>query len=390
MPGWKMEPQATNGMMSMGRPIDKITLKGFKSIRSLEDFPLRPLNILIGANGAGKSNFVTFFRLLRAMANEFLQRFIVEQGGPDGFFFMGPKHTPRIFACLQFGQYVYRFDLAPTGSSVLMIEDEYLDHTGGSDADSATGYRATGIRESELKKYRDREPAKGWRRDVLDLNDYGLASNWIVYHFHDTSMLAPMRRPGSVRDNEYLRPDGGNLGAYLLMLRDRDERIYEKIRDTVRLAAPFFDDFKFRPTSSNGDTMFHLEWTQRGSDYPFLVTQLSDGTLRFIALTTALLQPDPPSTILLDEPELGLHPYALTLLAELLKQATEKTQVIVSTQSASLLDNFEAEDVIVVERENGASTFKRLSSAELKEWLKDYSLGELWEKNIFGGRPSNG
>jgi predicted ATPase len=119
------------------------------------------------------------------------------------------------------------------------------------------------------------------------------------------------------------------------------------------------------------------------------VTQLSDGTLRFIALTTALLQPNPPATILLDEPELGLHPYALNLLAALLKKAATQTQVIVSTQSASLLDNFEAEDVIVVEREDGASTFKRLSSPDLGEWLKEYSLGELWQKNIIGGRPSN-
>jgi predicted ATPase len=202
-------------------------------------------------------------------------------------------------------------------------------------------------------------------------------------------MLAPMRRTGSVRDNEYLRPDAGNLAAFLLMLRDQHQRTYEKIRDIVRLAAPFFDDFKFRPRPSNGDTTLHLEWTQKGSDYPFLVTQLSDGTLRFIALTTALLQPNPPSTILLDEPELGLHPYALNLLAALLKEAAINTQVIVSTQSAPLLDNFEAEDIIVVEREDGGSTFRRQSSAELEEWLKNYSLGELWEKNVLGGRPSD-
>lgn len=136
--------------------------------------------------------------------------------------------------------------------------------------------------------------------------------------------------------------------------------------------------------------MLQLEWTQKDSDYPFHVNQLSDGTLRLVALATALLQPDPPTTMLFDEPELGLHPHALNLFAALVKKAASKTQIIVSTQSAPLLDNFQAEDIIVVERKEGESTFKRLSSAELAEWLKDYSLGELWQKNILGGRPTDG
>jgi predicted ATPase len=369
----------------MGQPIDKITLKGFKSIRDLEDFPLRSLNILIGANGAGKSNFVDFFRLLHAMADGNLQRFVLEHGGPDGFFFMGPKYTQRILTQVEFGKHIYEFDLAPTSSADLMIEEERIRLAG-----STRPFVSPGARESLLKECRNRESDAAQILDAIGVNIYESVSSWVVYHFHDTSMLAPMRRTGSVRDNEYLRPEAGNLAAFLLTLRDQHQRTYEKVRDTVRLAAPFFDNFKFRPRPSHGDTILQLEWTQKDSDYPFLVTQLSDGTLRFIALATALLQPNPPSTILLDEPELGLHPYALTLLAALLKKAATNTQVIVSTQSASLLDNFEAEDVIVVEREDGASTFKRLSSVALEEWLKDYSLGELWEKNIFGGRPSNG
>jgi len=365
----------------MGRPIDKITLKGFKSIKDLEDFPLRSLNILIGPNGAGKSNFVDFFRLLRAMADERLQTFVLEQGGADSFFFMGPKFTLRISARLQFGERIYEFELAPTGAADLMIGNEQTRL-----ADSSKSSAETWARESNLKR-RHEGAARREPFDALGIDSYDSVSSLVVYHFHDTSMLAPMRRSGSVRDNEYLRPEAANLAAYLLMLREHHQGVYEKIRATVRLAAPFFDDFKFRPRPSNGDTTLQLEWTQRGSDYPFLVSQLSDGTLRFIALTTALLQPEPPTPILLDEPELGLHPYALNLLAALLKKVATRTQVIVSTQSASLLDNFEAEDVIVVEREKGASTFKRLSSVELEEWLKDYSLGELWEKNIFGGRP---
>jgi predicted ATPase len=375
----------------MGRPIDKITLKGFKSIRELEDFPLRNLNILIGANGAGKSNFIDFFRLLRAIVDGNLRRFVKEHAGADGFFFMGPKFTQRISARLEFGPHVCEFILAPTSSGELIFEGLQIHHGGGSKAGGATYSTGRGIREPTFDGPGDRESEAGrfvgQLFDAMGLNISESVRSWIVYHFHDTSMLAPMRRIGSVRDNEYLRPDAGNLAAFLLMLRKAHPATYERIRDTIRLAAPFFDDFKLRPEPSNGDMSVQLEWTQKGSDYPFHVSQISDGMLRFIALTTALLQPEPPTTILLDEPELGLHPYALTLLAALLKKAAIKTQVIVSTQSARLLDNFEAEDVIVVERENEESTFKHLSSAELTEWLKDYSLGELWEKNVFGGRP---
>ena len=163
--------------------------------------------------------------------------------------------------------------------------------------------------------------------------------------------------------------------------------VYQNIRDAVRLAAPFFDDFKLRPVTANPE-LIQLEWTQIGSDYPFRPSQLSDGTLRFICLATALLQPKPPATMLFDEPELGLHPYALTLLASLFKQAAKSGGlVILCTQSAALLNEFEPEDVIVVDRQDGQSTFRRLDRANLSEWLENYGLGELWQKNIFGGRP---
>lgn len=153
----------------------------------------------------------------------------------------------------------------------------------------------------------------------------------------------------------------------------------------VRLAAPFFDDFKLRPVPTNPE-LIQLEWLQKDSDYFFRASQLSDGTPRFICLATALLQPSLPSTVLFDEPELGLHPYALTLLASLFQQAK---QVIVSTQSAPLLSEFSPEDVIIVERAQGQSTFRRLESSDLIEWLESYTLGELWQKNVLGGRPQN-
>lgn len=199
--------------------------------------------------------------------------------------------------------------------------------------------------------------------------------------------LRRLKRSRTIRDDEYLRPDASNLATFLLFLKKKYEKEYLRIRETIRLVAPFFDDFRLIEREIQNDKEVLLEWQQKGSDYPFHPSQISDGTLRFICLTTALLQPEPPSTILLDEPELGLHPHALALLAEMIKAASVKTQVIVSTQSPILIDYFEPQDIIVVNRENGESKFRRLDEEKLKLWLEDYSLGELWQKNIFEDSP---
>ena len=132
-----------------------------------------------------------------------------------------------------------------------------------------------------------------------------------------------------------------------------------------------------------------LEWLHVGSDAYFDASSLSDGSLRFIALATLLLQPESlrPPVVLLDEPELGLHPFAITLLASMLKHAAVDSQIIVATQSPVLLDHFEPEDVLVAERVNRATKLSRLDDDKLHAWLEDYSLGQLWEKNEFGGRP---
>jgi len=162
---------------------------------------------------------------------------------------------------------------------------------------------------------------------------------------------------------------------------------YQQIVSTIRLVAPFFADFVHREDADN----VQLEWFELGNpDTPFKAHVLSDGTLRFICLATLLLQPFRlmSDTVLIDEPELGLHPYALAILADLIKRASEQKQLIISTQSVELIEHFSANDIIVVDRVKDASTFKRLNEENLKDWLEDYSLGELWKQNIIGGRPS--
>ncbi len=362
----------------MGQPLKKLTIKGFKSIESLVDFELGPLNVLIGANGAGKSNFVDFFRMLRAMMNQGLQDFVTARGGADGFFYLGPKHTPQIFAHLEFGDSFYEFELIPLVSGPMVLRGEKCLNYGSvrpvSSPNTAMEAGLPFIAEGE-KEF------KGSQAPEVS----GAVSGWTVYHFHDTTLSAGLRREQPVQDYRILRHDASNIAAFLLGLRVCNKSSYDLIRDTVRQIAPFFDDFLLEVRTKGDEEKVRLEWRQKGSDFPFQAYHLSDGTLRFICLATALLQPVLPSTIVIDEPELGLHPYAIGLLASLAQSASERTQVILSTQSPALLDYFKPEDVIVVNRREGHSTFDRLNPQELKEWLAEYSLAELWQKDVLRG-----
>ena len=369
----------------MSDTIDRLTIEGFKSIRKLENFQLRSLNVLIGANGTGKSNFVGFFRLFRELVDQRLQLALAVEGGADACLYLGPKVTQQLVGEFHFGDNGYGFTLVPTVDNRLVFDYEGTAFKG--DWGPTWGSLGSGHTEANLKDRKD-EPGKRGARLGVPHYVYKAVSSWVVYHFHDTSPAAGVRRQGPLNDNETLRPSAENLAAFLYRIRQTNPTSYEKIREVVQLAAPFFDDFKLRPVPTNPD-LIQLEWLQKDSDYPFLPSQLSDGTLRFVCLAAALVQPARPPTVLFDEPELGLHPYALTLLGSLFQQATERSgkQVIVSTQSAALLNEFSPEDVIVVERSEGQSVFRRLDPADLSEWLKEYTLGELWQKNVLGGRP---
>ena len=369
----------------MGRPIEKITLKGFKSIEHLEDFRLDKLNVLIGANGAGKSNFVSFFSLVREIAEGRLEKAINKAGGADIHLFLGPSITTTIEADLEFGANGYKFSLEPSTDNRLIFDNERIVYHAdpGMRTTSVDTPIGQGHSESKLKAH----AKSGWNSEIAE-HVYRAVSSWTVYHFHDTSPAALMRRDRPLRDWERYRDDASNIAPFLLNLKEDEAESYELIRDTVQLIAPFFDDFLLRPQKRGNDEQVRLEWRQKGSDFPFQPNQLSDGTMRFICLATALQQPEPPATVVIDEPELGLHPYAISMLADLIKSAAERTQVIVSTQSATLLDYFDPGEIIVANRERGRSVFERLDAESLGEWLEDYSVGELWQKNVVRGGPT--
>jgi predicted ATPase len=358
------------------RSLDRIQLTGFKSIREM-DLELRPLNVLIGANGAGKTNFIAAFELLNQIVEQNLQFFVSKSGGADALLHYGQKETSEISLRLHFGVNGYEAALVPSTRDTLIFARESCWFRGEGYTQPFEVEFGRGQKETQLHEHLEEKIVQY----VLD----GLRS-WKVYHFHDTSASARIKKTGDIGDNAALRPDASNLAAFLYLLREAHPKPYRLIVETIRLAAPFFDDFILQPTPANRNKI-KLEWREQNSDAYFDASSLSDGTLRFICLTTLLLQPTLPSTILIDEPELGLHPYAITLLASMLRSAATKTQVVVSTQSVTLVNQFTPEDIVVVDRENGQSAFKRQKARAIKQWLAEYSLGELWEKNVLGGRP---
>jgi predicted ATPase len=360
----------------MPTTLNRIEIEGFKSIRELR-LDLRPLNVLIGANGAGKSNFISVFGLLRHIVEGRLQFYVAQAGGADSILHFGRKRTSELKLRFSSGDIGYEAKLAPSATDSLFFAEELHWHPEPGFIHFETSVKAADI-ESTLGHEAPHDPDAHRLLERLQ--------SWRVYHFHDTSTSAKVKLTGDIGDNEALRSDASNLAALLFLLRTKHPENYRRIVSTIRLVAPFFGDFRLRPSPFN-EQKIQLEWSERNSDAYFNAHALSDGTLRFICLATLLLQPNLPSLILIDEPELGLHPYAIQVLAGLVRSAAEKTQVILSTQSVTLVNQFEPEDLVVVDRSKGESVFRRLSAEDTKDWLEGYSLGELWEKNVFGGRP---
>ena len=344
--------------LDAARSAAESAVAGFKSIRALEDFELRGLNVLVGANGAGKSNLMSLFRMVSELAAGRLQLFVKREGRADALLFGGRRRTSVLDVELSFNgnSHRYGFSLEPVADGLAFAREHVV--PGESTCSGHLEAQAVSIEVGDFAAY------------VLPV-----MRDWRVYHFHDTSEVAGVRCPQAVRDN-------------LRLLHERHPHEYREIVDAVRLAAPFFGGFVYR---RDVDELMELEWHHvDDADTPLGPLQLSDGTLRFMCLATLLLQPTAmqPRLILIDEPELGLHPVALTLLAEMLLSASEARQVIVSTQSADLVSEFRPEDVVVVDRRDGESIFERLDLDRLQDWLKEYSLGQLWKANVIGGGPA--
>jgi len=355
------------------KTLRRIKIEGFKSIQSAE-INLGDLNVVIGANGSGKSNLIGAFRLLDRVLTHNLQLYVAS--APDRFLFHGRKTTPALSLDFAFAKNAYGFKLM-AAQDTLIFENERVEYSG---LFTYSEPIAVGHKESQL------EEAARSHRNKIPQHVFPKVRNLVVYHFHDTSETAPAKQSSDVDDNRFFRADAANLPAYLYWLQEKHPLQFRHIEEHIQLVAPFFDGFVLAPSKLN-EKKIKLEWRQKGSEAYFDAYSLSDGTLRFISLATLLLQPSPPALILLDEPELGLHPFAIRILAEMLDAAAKRVQLVLATQSVTLLNHFAPSEVIVVENDGLKSTFNRPNEQMLKGWLDEFSLGELWEKNVLGGRP---
>jgi len=353
--------------------MDYIEISGYKSIHQ-ERIDLKPINLLIGANGSGKSNFISFFDFLNRLYNRNLNEYIALNGGENKILHKGQKVTDNISFRVEFenGKNGYSANLK-LGTNGLIFTDERLIFKSDKGEDISRSDREARIKTTD--NYRAKYVIRylnGFRK----------------YHFHDTSDKSPFTIPSHIEnDIYYLYSNGANLAAFLYEIKRNDKIVYNRIVKTIQSIAPYFLDFEFLP---NNEGFIRLQWKDKFSDTIYGVTDLSDGTVRFIALTVLFLQPNLPDTIIIDEPELGLHPSAIAKLAGMIKSVSAKgCQVIIATQSTDLISHFSPESIITVDQIDGCSKFNRLNSEALHEWLEDYTLDDLWKRNIITtGQPN--
>jgi len=353
--------------------MDYIEIEGYKSIKSVKvDFA--PINILIGANGSGKSNFISFFDFLNRLYNRKLNDYIALNGGDNKILHKGKKTTNAISFRLEFGNGQNGYSaVLQSGTEGFVFTDERLIYK----SDSGTNISRSST-ESYIKSTDNfRAPYV-----IKYLNGFR------KYHFHDTSTNSPFTQLSNIEnDVYYLYENGMNLAAFLYDIQKRNKIDYNRILKNIQSIAPYFSDFYLNP---NKEDLVRLQWTDKYSDVIYGANDFSDGTLRFIALSVLFLQPILPDTIIIDEPELGLHPASIAKLAAMIKSvAARKCQVIVATQSTDLLSHFMPEDIITVDQIDGESKFGRLNSTTLNKWLEDYTIDDLWKRNIImGGQPN--
>ncbi|MCL2823515.1 MAG: AAA family ATPase [Polyangiaceae bacterium] len=352
--------------------IDQIHIEGFKSIEKAT-VPLGPLNVLIGENGAGKSNFISAFRLLHAMTDPPLNTYVTMNGGVHSVLRFGPEVTRRMSVKAEIKidgvKSVCQGTVACTGGG------QYYSAEIAQACPAATAPKPESTGGREIAQTEDERPQPNWKASIRgELESF--LNRIKVYHFNDTSGLSALKSSCDSHAYRFLYPDGANLAAFLYMLREAHPSHYDRITSAIQRVFPSFGGFDIEPDRHIPGKV-SLEWFENDHEPILTACDISDGTLRFICLAALLMQPfdhpQAPEVIVIDEPELGLHPFAVAQIAAMLEAASRYVQVIVSTQSSILVRRLTSPDsVMIVNRSLHGTVFERLEPADLALWLDDY------------------
>ena len=369
--------------------IESVRIRGFRSLKNVELHNLSGATVLIGANGSGKSNFIRFFDMLSWMLkSRRLGEFIELQGGADDQLYRGNRATPRMEAEIQLrtgmGRNDYGFCLVYSSPDRFFFSEERFRFNRHDLPGEATWeYQDSGHREAMIVEAA--QSAISGVNPTTASVIVRLLRSCTTYQFHDTSAGSNIKKTWDAEDGYRLRSDGGNLASVLLRLEQRDIRRYDLICRHIGRILPVFDRFTLEAHYGR----VQLRWKAKGMDRTFGAHLTSDGSLRFFALVTLLNLPPEmmPDVILLDEPELGLHPAAISLIGDMIRSVSEERQVIVATQSPLLVDCFDLDEIVVLELQDDETIFRRLDPDEYRRWLDEFTTGELWQQDLLGGRP---
>jgi predicted ATPase len=396
---------------------DYIKIEGFRSFKKVE-LEMPRLAVLIGPNGGGKSNFLDLLMLVAEAGNGQLANGVYKRGGfPNIAFGFDPSQEAGIE--LRFKEALWwrvptrggddkldvRFKMAVRNyGSIAQVTAESVWQESATEPSLCAEMVSRGPAGAVLRapneagavvaeERRGVTPSELVISQVKDSEKYPASSfvlrelaGWTLYRDIDVGPEARVRQPTLIRPDVLLLPDGSNLSSVLHSIQQGHPDLWSEILEDLHTA---YQDFvKLTVPAGGGDGKVHLRWFERPYEKEGMSANLlSDGTLKLLCLMAILKTPDPPSLICIDEPELGLHPDWIKLVAELLQDAAARTQVIVATHSPHIVAKLEPEQVIVTEKVEGETHLNQLKTRDLGNWLKDFSLAELWLSGEIGGRP---
>ncbi len=386
---------------------ERIRVQGFRRLHDI-DLPLKRLNVVIGANGCGKTSLLDVFSLLAASAAGALSETISDLSGVDAILsnLIAAKGDKARFMALELAMTVpnhnpleYRLALASRGIGY-EITDETL--TQARDR-KPQPFKHIDSHHGQVRYYDPQPGKRGLVKPTWDYNDKETALSQVPkmfrepeefrkrlassthYHVLDVGRRAPVRLPQQMKDAKLPGHDGEDLISCLYTLRETDPDRFNAIEAALQAGFPSFERLNFPPVATG---VLSMTWKDKSSNTTFAMHQLSEGSLRFLWLATLLQSPELPAVTMIDEPEVSLHPELLSLLADLLREASDRTQILVATHADRLVRFLEPGEVLTVNvSEQGAAGFQWADQLDLASWLDEYTLDEVWRMGRMGARP---